>query len=301
MPIPPTQLLYASNTVSHVFKELVDQKTYVLISGRWFRSSSLNGPWEFVPGADLPKDFAAIPDDSPQENVKAAVPGTRQAQEASIANGIPQTVKVDRKTAKLDPPPQYDGAPQLKPIDGTPLQYVANCETPVIEVDAQSWYACRNGVWFVATSSSGPWVVATSVPAVIYSIPLSSPIHYVVYSRIYSYDDQHVWVGTTPGYFGTVVCSDGTVVYGTGYVYPPYVGSSVYVSYSTTYGYGCNPCWTPWAGWAFGFAVGWATASSWNYWCCCPPAPYWGPYWYGCYGAHYNAHGGITAWAETRG
>ena len=270
MPIPPTQLLYASNTVSHVFKELVDQKTYVLISGRWFRSSSLNGPWEFVPGADLPKDFAAIPDDSPQENVKAAVPGTRQAQEASIANGIPQTVKVDRKTAKLDPPPQYDGAPQLKPIDGTPLQYVANCETPVIEVDAQSWYACRNGVWFVATSSSGPWVVATSVPAVIYSIPLSSPIHYVVYSRIYSYDDQHVWVGTTPGYFGTVVCSDGTVVYGTGYVYPPYVGSSVYVSYSTTYGYGCNPCWTPWAGWAFGFAVGWATASSWNYWCCCP-------------------------------
>ncbi|MCX7009365.1 MAG: hypothetical protein NTY53_19330 [Kiritimatiellaeota bacterium] len=44
----------------------------MLISGRWFRAASFDGPWEFVPGAALPKDFAAIPDDSPQENVKAA-------------------------------------------------------------------------------------------------------------------------------------------------------------------------------------------------------------------------------------
>ncbi|MFM1943200.1 MAG: hypothetical protein RI897_2182, partial [Verrucomicrobiota bacterium] len=45
------------------------------------------------------------------------------------------------------------------------------------------------------------------------------------------------------------------------------------------------------AGWAFGFAAGWATAASWDWWCCCPPAPYWGPYWYGCYGSFYNAYG----------
>src|SRR4030095_9455856 len=31
-PLPPTQLLYVSNTTAHVFKELNDQKTYVLIS-----------------------------------------------------------------------------------------------------------------------------------------------------------------------------------------------------------------------------------------------------------------------------
>ncbi len=295
-PIPTTQLLFVSNTVSHVFKALADQKTYVLLSGRWFRSPSFDGPWEYVPGPALPKDFAAIPDDSPKENVKASVPGTHQALEALIANGIPSTVKVDRARATMDPPPQYEGSPQLAPISGTPLHYAVNCPTPVIQVDANTWYACQNAVWFVSTAPTGPWVAATSVPAVIYSIPPSSPMHYVVYVRVYRYDGTYVWVGTTPGYYGTVVCLDGTVVYGTGYVYPAYVGTTVYVSYSVTYGYGCNPCWTPWVGWSFGFAAGWAAANDWYWWCYCPPAPYWGPYWYPCYGAYYNAYGGITAW-----
>lgn len=295
-PLPPTQLLYVTNSSAHVFKLLTDQKTYVLISGRWFRSSGFDGPWEFVPGDRLSKDFADIPDDSPVENIKASVPGTRQAEEAVIANGIPQTVKVNRKKAKMDPPPQYDGPVLLKPIENTPLLYVANCATPVIQVSADSWYACQNGVWFVATSSDGPWKVATSVPASIYSIPPSSPVHYVVYSRIINFDDDFVWVGTTPGYYGTILASDGVVVYGTGYYYPPYLGTTTYVSYCVTYGYACNPCWTPWAGWAFGFSVGWATAYNWYWWYGCPPAPYWGPYWYSCYGAYYNAYGGITAW-----
>lgn len=295
-PIPSTQLLYVTNTTSHVFKHLLDQKTYLLVSGRWFRAAFTEGPWEFVPGESLPGDFALIPDDSPQENVKASVPGTRQAQEAAIANGIPQSAKVDRKTAKMSPPPQYEGAAQLKPIDGTPLFYVFNCPTPVIKVDDHTWYACQNGVWFAATAANGPWVVATSVPAIIYSIPVTSPVHYVTYAQIYSFDANYVYLGSMPGYYGTVVTTSGTVVYGTGYVYPAYVGTTVYVSYPVTYGYACNPCWTPWAGWAFGFAAGWAWGSSWNYWCGCPPAPYWGPYWGGCYGAHYNAYGGVTAW-----
>jgi hypothetical protein len=93
-----------------------------------------------------------------------------------------------------------------------------------------------------------------------------------------------------------MVSADGVVVYGTGYVYTPYVGTTLYVCYPVTYGYGCNPCWTPWAGWACGFAAGYAMTTNWDYWCCCPPAPYWGPYYGWCYGAYYNAYGGITAW-----
>jgi hypothetical protein len=295
--IPSTQLAYVNNTSAHVFKELTGQKIYVLLSGRWFRSASLEGPWEFVPGADLPRDFANIPDDSPEENVKASVPGTRQAKEAAIANSIPHTVKVDRHRAAMDPLPQYEGAPQLKPIEGTRLSYVANCALPVIQVDARSWYACENGVWFAATAPSGPWVAATNVPAAIYSIPPSSPMHYVVYSRIYNYYDDYIWVGITPGYYGAMVGPDGVVVYGTGYVYPPYLGETLYVSYGVTYGYGSDPCWTPWAGWAYGFTAGFAMACTWDYWCCCPCCPYWGPYWATCYGgAYYNAYGGITAW-----
>src|SRR6185436_2556644 len=256
-PLPPTQLLYVTNTLSHVFKLLTDQKTYVLLSGRWFRSDSFKGPWEYVSAKSLPQDFSNIPDDSAKENVKAAVPGTEQAEEAVIANTIPNTVKVDRQKARMDPRAQYDGSLQLRPIENTPLQYVVNCPVAVIQVDPTSWYASQNGVWFVAGAAEGPWTVATNVPPVIYSIPPSSPMHYVVYSRIYMYDPNYVWVGTTPGYYGAIVGADGVVVYGTGYSYPAYVGTTIYVSYPLTYGYGFYPCWTPWAGWAYGFGVGW--------------------------------------------
>src|SRR5207342_10027 len=129
---------------------------------------------EFVAPANLPADFAQIPDDSPKENVKASVPGTRQAQEALIANQIPTSARVDRTSATFTL--QTDGAPKLVPIAGTPLQYVLNASTPVIRVDDKSWYACQDGVWFVAASVNGPWQVADSVPAVIYSIPPSSPV-----------------------------------------------------------------------------------------------------------------------------
>src|SRR5262249_13015679 len=49
VPIPGAHLLYAANTTGNVFKSLSDQQTYILISGRWFRATSLDGPWEFVP------------------------------------------------------------------------------------------------------------------------------------------------------------------------------------------------------------------------------------------------------------
>src|SRR6185369_1956566 len=110
-----------------------------------------------------------------------------------------------------------------------------------------------------------------------------------------SYNDSYIWVGTTPGYYGAIVDPDGLVVYGTGYDYPAYIGDSVFVAYPVSYGYGFNPCWTPWAGWSVGFAAGWAMNDNWDWWCACPPAPYWGPYYGWCYGAHYNAYGGITA------
>jgi len=271
--IPGTDLLYAANTSGDVFKLLTDQKSYILISGRWYSASSLDGPWRFVPGNQLPKDFANIPDDSPKENVKASVPGTRQAEEALIANSIPQSTAVSRSTTMEAP--QVDGSPQLAPIAGTPLQYVVNSATPIIEVDPQSWYACQNGVWYAATSDDGPWTVAASVPAVIYTIPPDSPLHYVTYVQVYGANFDDVYEGYTPGYLGTEVSDDGTVVYGTGYDYTPWIGS-VWYGPPITWGCGFNDCWTPWWGWGFdcGFGWGWGFSG----WGCYPPFPWWGGY-----------------------
>ena len=78
---------------------------------------------------------------------------------------------------------------------------------------------------------AGPWTVATTVPAAIYTIPASSSLHYVTYVHVYGETPQTVYVGYTPGYYGTVVAPTSVVVYGTGYVYPPvYVGAYWYPS-----------------------------------------------------------------------
>jgi hypothetical protein len=294
VPIDGTNLIYVSNTTGNVFRDIATQKAYVLISGRWFAAASMEGPWAFVPGEELPPDFARIPDTSPKENVKASVPGTRQAREAVIAAGIPQTATVYREKATFQP--TVSGEPMLRPVEGTGLQYVFNSPDPILMVTPTQWYAVQNAVWFTAPSVKGPWVVATSVPAAVYAIPVSSPVHYVTYVRIYSVTPTTVVVGYTPGYMGTVVTPSGVVVYGTGYVYPAYVGPTVWYGPPVTYGYSVNVTYTPWTGWCFGFmAVGMAWYA---------PPPYWGPmrppYYYPYYrppaGVAYGAYGGAAAW-----
>jgi hypothetical protein len=298
VPIEGTRLLYVQNTTGNIFKDLNDQQTYVLVTGRWFRASDLAGAWQYVAGTQLPPDFAQIPDDSPKENVKAAVPQTPQAQEAVIANDIPQTATVSRAKATFTP--LINGAPDLKPVPDTPLMYVVNSPTPIIMVSQYAWYAVHNGVWFTASAVQGPWVVATSVPPVIYAIPPSSPISYVTSVQIYDVTPQSVVVGYTPGYMGTVVSTDGVVVYGTGYTYAPYIGATVWYPAPVTYGYAANPTWTPWTGWAMGFGFGWAMDAMATADCCWgyAPAPYWGamPYapYYGGYA--YGPYGGAAAW-----
>jgi hypothetical protein len=300
MPIEGTQLIYVTNTTGNVFLDLAGQRYYVLVTGRWFGASDLGGPWAYVPGTALPPDFARIPDTSPKENVKASVPGTPQAAEAAIAATIPHmaTVYVDKVSFQ----PVLDGPPQLKPIAGTPLQYVFNSPQPIVMVSPTQWYAVQAGVWFAAPSVQGPWTVATAVPAVLYSIPPSSPLFYVTFVRVYSSAPGVVLVGYTPGYTGVVVTPDGTIVYGTGYVYPAYVTATVWYPAPVTYGYAANPTYTPWTGFAMGFAIGWSAA----HWCYAP-VPYWGPmpYYYhppvpyagAYYGAAYHgAYGGAAAW-----
>ena len=293
--IDGTNLLYVQNTTANVFRDIRTQRIYVLLSGRWFDSASTEGPWEYVPGGDLPPDFARIPDTSPKENVKASVPGTRQAEEAAIAAQVPQTATVYTSMATFKP--AVAGTPILKPIDGTTLFYVFNSPDPIVEVTPSQWYAVQSGVWFVAPTLDGPWKVATSVPPVVYTIPVSSPVHFVTYVRIYSATPTTVVVGYTSGYMGTVVTPSGVVVYGTGYVYPAYVGRTVWYGPPVTYGYSVNVTYTPWTGWTFGFM---AVGPGWY-----APPPYWGPmrppYYYpyprpAPYGVAYGPHGGAAAW-----
>jgi len=238
---------------------------YTLLAGRWYRAASLSGPWTFVPANALPADFARIPKGSPAGVILPSVAGTPQAQEALIANSIPHTAQVPLVNSPKFTP-VFDGAPQYKAVDGTPLQYVINASVPIIQVNPGSYYAVEAGVWFSAPGLTGPWAVATSVPAVIYSIPATSPLHYVTYVNVYGASDQVVYVGYTPGYLGTVVSSDGVVVYGTGYYYTPWIGSVWYAA-PYTWGLAAAPIYNPYVGYAWGFGLGLATAAwATDYW-----------------------------------
>lgn len=308
VPIPEAGLEYVKNTTASIFRDPDTSDYYILLAGRWFRSNSLErGPWRFVEGSSLARKFAKIPETSPKAGALASVPGTGPAKEALIANSIPQTATISRSEAHLEV--QYDGEPEFREIKGTDLQYAVNTATPVIRVEDKNYYAVENAVWFLAPSPRGAWVVATEVPEVIYTIPPSAPLHYITYVKVYRSTPDAVYVGYTPGYYGSVVSSTTTtVVYGTGWYYPPYVGTYWYGA-PYTYGVGVATTWSFDGGWSLTFGVGYSYGygypyyypwwGPWGYYGGCCWGPAWG-YGYGGY-ASTNVYGrwGNTAFAST--
>lgn len=250
-----TDLLYVSNTEEDVFMHIGTQLNFVLLSGRWFTSTKLDGPWSYVAGDKLPSSFAKIPTNSDKASVLAHVPGTDQAKEAVLDAYIPQTAAVNRSEAKVVV--VYDGDPKFALIEGTTMSYAVNTSYSVIRVGT-NYYCCHEAVWFVANSPAGPWAICTSVPAEIYTIPASCPAYNVKYVYVYSYTPTVVYVGYTPGYVGCYVYR-GTVVYGTGYVYVGWRGR-VYYPRPATWGVAVR--YNPRTG-GWGVRVGYRGAGGW--------------------------------------
>jgi hypothetical protein len=247
-PIPGTGLSYVSNSQNDIFQDQ-SGKYYVLISGRWYSSSALNGGWHYVAANALPADFAKIPEGSPKDNVLASVAGTDAAREAIMDAQIPQTAKVDRSTATTSV--NYDGDPQFAPLQGTDMQYATNTGASVIQENGV-YYSVDNGVWFQAPGPNGPWTVATERPAEVDAIPPTSPLYNVKYVYVYDVTPDYVYMGYTPGYLNAYIYGP-TVVYGTGFNYNPWFNGYYYPRpWSWGFGFGYNP----YAGWCMGYGYG---------------------------------------------
>ena len=246
-------LLSMDNTESDVLLEVPSQNYYALLSGRWFRSRKIDGgSWAYVPPDTLPASFAKIPPDSDIGDIRASVPGTDEAEDALLDAQIPQTTAVRRADAKLDV--KYDGDPKFVPIEGTRTEYAINTPTSVLRI-AGRYYACDNAVWFVADDPTGPWALADSVPSdEVDQLPPSVPVYNVKYVRVYDATPDEVYYGYTPGYEGCYSWG-GTVVWGTGYHYRPWIGPLFWWPRPHTWGFHAH--YTPWSGWGFG--------SSWSY------------------------------------
>jgi hypothetical protein len=242
-PIPGTQLAYATNTNSYVFVYSPTNQFYYLTAGRWFTSSSLQGPWTFAT-PNLPADFAHIPPTSPAGQVLASVPGTEEAKDAVMIAQVPTSITVNAAAAAAKASVTYAGDPQFAPIEGTSMFYATNTEQKVIQV-GDLYYLCLQGIWFMSTTPQGPWQTAQSVPQVIYTIPPSSSVYNVTYVVQAPASDGTVTASYTAGYMGAFVigATIGAVVAGgTGYYYPPYIyhqayGYPAYYGYPHTYGY----------------------------------------------------------------
>ncbi len=279
-PITSTSLTWVSNTDSTIIFNPADSYYYYLVSGRWFKTKSLeNGPWTFATPT-LPEEFKKIPAEHALGKVRASIPGTREAKEAIIQASIPQTAKINKKTAKA-PEVTYAGdKPDFQPIQSTELKRAVNTPNDVIQLKDE-YYLCYDGVWFVSKSPTGPWTVAEKIPAEIYKIPPSDPAYNVTYVTIQEEDDntdEWVSVAVAAGYFGTVIASD-CVFWGTGWYYPPYYGwYGGYPYYYPHYAsYGAAAWYNPYTG-TFG-------RSGWAY----------GPYGGVGYGARYNPRTGTYA------
>jgi len=232
-PVPETQLLWVTNTESDIFLHGGDSHFYFLVSGRWYRTPSLEEPdWSFATDA-LPEDFAKIPEHHPTASVLASVPGTSQALEAVLLAHIPNKADVERD--KVTAEVHYVGEPEFESVEGTSMSYAVNTQSDVVRV-GDGYYLCFQGVWFVSTAPTGPWQVAETVPDQIYTIPPSSPVHHTTYVRVYGYTPGYVTYGYTSGYYGTYY-SWGTMVYGTGWYYSPYYYAGPYYPYPIYYGY----------------------------------------------------------------
>ena len=243
-----TSLYWVSNTDSDVFRVGQTGAVYYLVAGRWFSAPGFEGPWTFATPT-LPPDFKKIPLEHPRSRVLAAVPGTQQAAEGVLLAQIPQTARVNKKQAKA-PEVKYQGEPEFEKVEKTKVERAVNTDKSIIKV-GDMYYMCFEGVWFMGTSPTGPWTVASKVPGEIYEIPISSPAHNVTYVTVKEDDDDEWATFATAAMYTGVMVAWGCAVWGSGYYYPPYYGGFYggyprYYGHYPTYGYGAS--YNPWTG-----------------------------------------------------
>ncbi|WP_443936431.1 hypothetical protein [Pedobacter sp. MW01-1-1] len=269
--ITGTSLSYVSNTKSDIFLDNAAKKYYILLSGRWYRSAVITGPWVYVKDK-LPADFAKIPDNTVKTHVLSFVPGTIQASDAVLLAQVPVTAIVTKSEVEAKVKVVYNGDPKFAQIDSTQLLYAVNTTSKVVKCQ-DDYYLCDNAIWFISKDPRGPWKVADSIPKEIYTIPPSSPVYNVIYVTQTNSTETTVESSYTAGYMGMFIFG-ACIAYGTGWYYPPYMwwGPGMYYPFYNPWpcAWGSGVMYNPWTG-------GWAAGRA-----------YYGPYGYARSAAGYN-------------
>lgn len=282
-PIPGTSLMQVGNTESTVFQHAREGQFYFLVAGRWYRAKSLSGPWQAAT-LDLPADFRMIPDDSPAAFVKASVRGTREAEDAVLLASVPKQTALTIGDPKALVNVVYDGPPKFIAVQGTTVLYAINSPQAVFLVN-NVYYCCDQGVWFTAATPGGVWVLCTSVPAAIYTIPPTSPMYNVTYVVVQSSTPTTVVYQYTSGYEGQYHdAATGLLMFGAGMLIGAALADDCFNCGPWYYSYHCSSCF-------FSYGCGAVYHGAWG-----------GYYaWGRCYGPYGGAGGGAIYNPSTGG
>ncbi len=227
------ELQYVSNAWAPLFE--LSGRWFYPVAGRWFVSDSLRAEadWEYVQA--LPSEFADIPQDHPLAYLRSTVAGTPEARVAALEAILPR-----QKTLARDAVPPvtvvYDGEPEFKRIEGTPVLRAVNSPQHVLLLDGV-YYLCFEGAWYSASLPRGPWAVTDDVAEAVYSIPPESPSYAVTDVEVVDSTTDGVTYTSSAASQTNVYVQNGVPVYSTGWRYAVYFGSYYYPRYPS-YGYG---------------------------------------------------------------
>ncbi len=223
-PIGDTGILAADNCDCDAYIDTATQRTWLVLAGRWYWSDHLadDATWTYTAPSALPPAFANIPAQSRWGQVRTQIAGTPEAREAALDAQVPQTARIPRSATLAV---TYDGEPQFATIPASDTAWATNSAFAVFRTPGPDgnplYWCCADAVWYQAPAPTGPWTVATEVPAALHQIPPENPDHAVSYVYVYDSDPDVVWEGYTGGYNNAYI-EDGCPIYGTGWYWPGY-------------------------------------------------------------------------------
>ena len=156
--IDDSRLFFATNTNWDILLDPRSSHYYLLAGDGWLSTKDvMKGPW--VAATKLPDAIGKLPKTDDWKDVLAAVPAK--------ASKAPKVFVSDRPAELI----LTKGKPEIAPISGTKILYLANSESDVFMVDG-AYYLLTAGRWFSAKDPKGPWQSAMdTIPEEFSKIP----------------------------------------------------------------------------------------------------------------------------------
>lgn len=158
----------AENTDRVVFYWPKKDSYFLLDEGVWLGAPSLEGPWTLE--AKPPKPLRNLDASDEPRPVSAGGGSVEDSGEV-----VPPEVIVTTDTTDLV---MIDGEPDLEPIEGTELAWVANTDRDLFVLTAdRSYFLWTGSLWLHAESLDGPWSAVTGggLPGDFSRIPPDHP------------------------------------------------------------------------------------------------------------------------------